>query len=108
MRNKLPKEQMQKHTHHAHTTEELTIQQICAEMAQTWLTHLAGTKLEIALIQKTRVINQERLLKMLRRFSSKLFWTEKFTNLLVIYITCTQIFYIRPTKYISPHLWNIM
>ena len=64
VKNNLPKDQMQKHTHHVHTAEVLITHRTCAGMAQTRLTDLEDTKLKILIIQQTTVINQERLHKM--------------------------------------------
>ena len=73
IKNKLPRDQMKKHTHTAHTAKELTTQQTCAGMAQPRLRDLKSKNQKIILIQQMRVINLKRQHKMPRRLSSKTF-----------------------------------
>ena len=104
VKNKLPKDQMQKHTHTVDTAKELTTQQTCSRMVQTRLTDLKGTKLKTMIIQYTRVINQERLRKMPRSLSSKIPQTEKSTTPLATFNNCNPICIIRRIKYFLPHI----
>ena len=72
VKKKLPKDQMQKHSHPVHTAEQLTTQKTWADadMAQTRLTDPKGTKLRILTTQQTTFINQERVYKMSQLLSS--------------------------------------
>ena len=71
MKTKLPKNQMQKHTHLVHTAKWQTTQHTCAEMAQELLKDKKDTKLTTIKIQETKALNQECLQEMPRPLSSK-------------------------------------
>ena len=51
------------HPHPVHNAQEVTTQQTCAAIARTQQLDPRGTKLEILMLQQTRVIYQERVHK---------------------------------------------
>ena len=58
VKNNVPKDRMQKHTHLVNIAKELTTHQTCAGTAQTRLIDLRDTKLKNLISQQTTVINQ--------------------------------------------------
>ena len=73
VKDKLPKDQMQKLTHFVHTARELTTQHTFAGVAQTRLRDPRGARPKVLMIQWSKVGNQELSHKMFRHLSSKIF-----------------------------------
>ena len=72
VKNKLPTNQKQKHTHLVPTDKELINHRKCSGAAQTRLTDLPDAKLKTLITQQTTVINQERQHKMPRHPFSRI------------------------------------
>ena len=108
VKNKPPKDEIQKQTNIFHTAEELITQQTLVGTAQMRLTDPKDTEVKILVTQQMTVLNKEHLPKMPRHLSSRTLQTKKTTIPLVAYHTRYSKCFIRPTNFVLPHLWNNM